>query len=62
MDTLIVTAVFVILVIITLSLGVRIVPQGKKYVVQRLGKFHGTIGPGLNLIIPNHTSNCKQHF
>ena len=52
MDTLIVTAVFVILVIITLSLGVRIVPQGKKYVVQRLGKFHGTIGPGLNLIIP----------
>lgn len=41
-----------ILLGVTLWLGVRIVPQGSKHVVQRLGKFHRTLGPGLNLIIP----------
>lgn len=40
------------LVIITISMGVRLVPQGYKYVVQRLGKYHSTLGPGLNIIIP----------
>lgn len=44
--------VFVVLVIVTIALGVRIVPQGSKHVVQRLGKYHKTLGPGLNLIIP----------
>jgi len=32
--------------------GVRIVPQQSAWVVERLGKFHGTLAPGLNLIIP----------
>jgi len=49
---LIFVAVFVVLVIVTLFLGVRIVPQGYKHVVQRLGKFHKTLPPGLNIIIP----------
>ncbi|MEE4111680.1 MAG: SPFH domain-containing protein [Desulfobacteraceae bacterium] len=44
--------VFVVLVFVSILLGVRIVPQGSKYVVQRLGKFHATLGPGLSLIVP----------
>lgn len=52
MAGLVVAIVFVILIIITIFLGVRIVPQGSKFVVQRLGKFHKTLGPGLNIIIP----------
>jgi len=32
--------------------GVRIVPQQSAWVVERLGKFQGTLEPGLNLIIP----------
>src|SRR5678815_314092 len=32
--------------------GVRIVPQQSAWVVERLGKFHGILEPGLNLIIP----------
>jgi regulator of protease activity HflC (stomatin/prohibitin superfamily) len=44
--------VFVALVFLTIVLGVRIVPQGSKHVVQRLGKYHKTLGPGLNLIVP----------
>lgn len=41
-----------LLVIFTISMGVRLVPQGYKFVVQRLGKYHSTLGPGLNIIIP----------
>jgi regulator of protease activity HflC (stomatin/prohibitin superfamily) len=32
--------------------GVRIVPQQSAWVVERLGKYHSTLEPGLNLIIP----------
>ena len=32
--------------------GVRIVPQQSAWVVERLGRFHGILEPGLNLIIP----------
>ena len=52
MEGLIVVVFFVILVIVTIMLGVRIVPQGSKHVVQRLGKYHKSLGPGLNVIIP----------
>ena len=37
---------------ITLAQGVRQVPQGSKWVVQRLGKYHSSLKPGLNFIIP----------
>jgi regulator of protease activity HflC (stomatin/prohibitin superfamily) len=52
MDGLAVTGVFMVLVIVTLAKGVRTVPQGYKHIVQRLGKYHSTLNPGLNLIIP----------
>jgi len=52
MAGLVLVAVFGLLVIVSISLGVRLVPQGSKYVVQRLGKFHKTLGPGLNIVIP----------
>jgi len=38
--------------VITLLKGVRIVPQGEEWVVERLGKYHSTLHPGLNIIIP----------
>jgi len=47
----VVVAVF-LLVIITLYKGIRLVPQGSKWVVQRLGKYHGSLNPGLNIIVP----------
>ncbi|PWB13186.1 hypothetical protein DCO44_15265 [Acinetobacter sp. AM] len=37
---------------ITIFKGVRIVPQGYKWIVQRLGKYHTTLSPGLNFVIP----------
>ena len=48
----IVMIVLVALVVFTIFKGVRIVPQGYKWVVQRLGKYSQTLEPGLNLIIP----------
>jgi regulator of protease activity HflC (stomatin/prohibitin superfamily) len=32
--------------------GVRVVPQQNAWVVERLGKFHGILEPGLNIIVP----------
>jgi len=52
MGGIIVVSVFAVLVLVTIVLGVRIVPQGSKHVVQRLGKFNKSLGPGLNIIIP----------
>ncbi len=39
-------------VLITVAQGVRQVPQGYKWVVQRLGKYQVSLKPGLNFIIP----------
>lgn len=52
MDSLIVVGFFVAVVVVTIAKGVRLVPQGSKWVVQRLGKYHTTLTPGLNIIIP----------
>lgn len=42
----------IILVIIAIVKGVRIVPQGEEWVVERLGKFAGILTPGLHIINP----------
>jgi len=47
-----VVIVFIIAVIITLYKGIKIVPQGEEWVIEKLGKFSRTLEPGLNLIIP----------
>lgn len=52
MESLIPVFVFFALVLVTIAKGVRLVPQGNKWVVQRLGKYFKTLGPGLNIIIP----------
>ena len=37
---------------VALWLGIRIVPQGEEWVVERLGRFSSVLLPGLNIIIP----------
>jgi regulator of protease activity HflC (stomatin/prohibitin superfamily) len=39
-------------VILSLFLGVRVVPQSEKYVVERFGRLRAVLGPGLNFIVP----------
>lgn len=40
------------LLLLTVLLSVKIVPQSEKYVVERLGRLHKVLGPGVNLIVP----------
>ena len=42
----------VLLIIFTLFAGVKTVPQGYDWTIERFGKFTRTLSPGLNLIIP----------
>ncbi|TKZ17967.1 SPFH/Band 7/PHB domain protein [Shimia litoralis] len=42
-------AVFFIVVIFK---GVRIVPQSEKHVVERFGRLHSVLGPGINFVVP----------
>lgn len=44
--------VFVALVLLTLKLGVKIVPQSENWLVERLGKFNRKLEAGLHLLIP----------
>jgi regulator of protease activity HflC (stomatin/prohibitin superfamily) len=39
-------------VILCIFLGVRIVPQSEKYVVERFGRLRAVLGPGINFIVP----------
>ncbi len=39
-------------IIISIFLGVRIVPQSEKYVVERFGRLRSVLGPGINFIVP----------
>lgn len=42
-------AIFIVVIILR---GVKIVPQSEQYVVERFGRLHKVLGPGINLIVP----------
>ena len=48
----ILAGVLVLLAIVVISAGVKVVPQSETRVVERLGRFHSVLSPGLNFIIP----------
>jgi regulator of protease activity HflC (stomatin/prohibitin superfamily) len=50
--TLIVLIVVALVVLITLSRAIRIIPQARAGVVERLGRYQRTLDPGLALVIP----------
>ena len=39
-------------IILCIWLGVRIVPQSEKHVVERFGRLRAVLGPGINFIVP----------
>ena len=44
--------VLVALVVLVLFRGIRTIPQGYNYTVERFGRYTKTLSPGLNLIVP----------
>jgi len=47
-----VTFVLFILALVFVFKTINVVPQQHAWVVERLGKYHATLGPGLNIVIP----------
>ena len=39
-------------IVVCILAGVRIVPQSEKFVVERLGRLHSVLGPGINFNVP----------
>jgi regulator of protease activity HflC (stomatin/prohibitin superfamily) len=52
MAALIVLIVLAVVVLITLARSIRIVPQARAGIVERLGRYHRTLDAGLALIVP----------
>lgn len=52
---------FIAMVVVFVIEGVRIVPQQTALVVERFGRFHTILAPGLNLIIPFLDRVAYQH-
>ena len=50
--SLVVVGVLLLFVVVTIAKGVRIVPQGEEWIVERQGKYRTTLRPGLNIVIP----------
>jgi len=48
----IVAVVLLIIAAIFVARSLKVVPQQHAWVVERLGKFHATLAPGLNILVP----------
>ena len=48
----IVLAVLIVIAIVIVASAIKIIPQASAGITERLGKYHRTLEPGLNLILP----------
>ncbi|MBE5917704.1 MAG: SPFH/Band 7/PHB domain protein [Pseudobutyrivibrio ruminis] len=44
--------IIIVILAVIVGLGIRIVPQGYVFVIERLGRYNQTLGPGFHVIIP----------
>lgn len=44
--------VLLVIAVVIVVAAIKIIPQASAGIIERLGKYHRTLGPGLNLIIP----------
>src|SRR6266404_7496751 len=47
-----VTFILFILALVFAFKTINVVPQQHAWIVERLGKYHSTLGPGLNIVLP----------
>jgi regulator of protease activity HflC (stomatin/prohibitin superfamily) len=52
MDMTIVAAVLLVVVIVVAAQTIKIVPQQHAWVVEHFGRYHATLAPGLNIVLP----------
>ena len=56
-----VAAVLVIIAVLFIVKTVKVVPQQEAWVVERLGKFHASLSPGLNFVVPFVDNVIQKH-
>ncbi|MBR7029000.1 MAG: paraslipin [Bacteroidaceae bacterium] len=44
--------VLVVLAVIVIAKSIQIIPQSETRIIERLGRYHATLNPGINVIIP----------
>jgi regulator of protease activity HflC (stomatin/prohibitin superfamily) len=52
METLVVLGVLLLLTLLVIKKTLVIIPQSETRIIERLGKYHATLSPGINFIIP----------
>ena len=57
----IVALVIVVIAAIFIVRSIKVVPQQNAWVVERLGRYHGTLTPGLNILVPFVDSVAYKH-
>lgn len=50
--TLLIVAAIVVFAILFVKKTLVIIPQSETKIIERLGKYHSTLSPGINIIIP----------
>src|SRR5512147_3096417 len=51
-----------ILTVVFIIKALKVVPQQNAWVVERLGRFHATLSPGLNVVIPFIDNVAYKHL
>jgi regulator of protease activity HflC (stomatin/prohibitin superfamily) len=53
--------IFAVLVLLIIFMSVKVVPQQKAFIAERLGKFTGVLQPGINFILPFFDRIAYKH-
>ena len=51
----------VVFILVFIIMTVKVVPQQRAFIVERLGKFYGTLQPGINFVIPFFDRVAYKH-
>jgi regulator of protease activity HflC (stomatin/prohibitin superfamily) len=62
MGTTVIVLALLIAAFIFVFMTVKIVPQQHAWVVERLGRYHATLGPGMNIVIPMVDNVAYKHI
>jgi len=57
-----VTFILFIVALVFVFKTVNVVPQQHAWVVERLGRYHATLGPGLNIVVPFYDRVAYKHI
>jgi regulator of protease activity HflC (stomatin/prohibitin superfamily) len=54
--------VILVIAVIFVTRSIKVVPQQHAWVIERLGKYHGTLTPGLNILVPFVDKVAYKHI